>query len=242
MEKKLFITPPALMRWQPKDKVSNVLFLDLNPDFLDEKTIRIDLNIVFRPIPVKRGWLRTKDYYIGSTGARVTFETVGGRVTNYTRATSFKVDYENTYKRSQQSAVRIAPKVETGADINLELGEINLNKDEERTYTAKFSGSERMLSDINLESGVEWEIAIPPGQVIRDYLIGNLYLYVESVWSEKVKEGRIVVRPSDISFFDSQRRHIPGIKTALAMLYKLYQKGITINRENIEVNFQECVE
>jgi len=239
MEKKLFITPPSLMRWRLKDRVSDVLFLDFNPDFLDDGTIRIDLNIVFRPIPVRRGWLQTKDYYVGSTGARVTFEAIGGKVTNYTRATSFKVDYENTYKRSQQSAVRIAPKIETGAETSVELGEFSLNKDEERTYTAKFSGSERMLSDINLENGVEWEIAIPPGQVLRDYLIGNLYLYVESVWGKNMKEGRIVLRPSDISFFDSQRRLIPGIKTGLAMLFKLYQKGIRINRQDVVVNFKQ---
>jgi hypothetical protein len=239
MEKKLFITPPALLRWQPKDEISNVVFLDLNADFLDDKTIRIDLNIVFRPIPIKRGWLQTKDYYVGSTGARVTFEAIGGRVTNYTRATSFKVDYENTYKRSQQSAVRIAPTIETGNDTSIGLGEISMNKDEERTYTAKFSGAERMLSDINLENAVEWEIAIPPGQVLREYLIGNLYLYVESFWDKEGKAGRIVLRPSDISFFDSQRRLIPGMKAGLAMLYKLYQKGIHLNRQNVVVNFKE---
>lgn len=241
MIKKFLVTPPSLLRWRPKGKVSDVVFLDLSPDFLDDKTIRIDLNIVFRPIPVKRGWLQRKDYYVGSTGARLIFETVGGRVTNYTRATSFKVDYENTYKRSQQSAVKITPKIDTGVDSSVEFGEISINKDEERTYTAKFSGSERMLIDINLETGVEWEIAIPPGQVLREYLIGNLYLYVESMWVNHLKQGRITLRPSDISFFDSQRRLIPGVKTALAMLYKLYQKGIRINKEDVVVNFTESV-
>jgi len=239
MAKKLYITPPALMPWQRKDKLSNVLFLDLSPDFLDDETIRIDLNIVFRPIPVKRGWLQIRDYYVGSTGARVTFEAVGGEVKNYTKATSFRVDYENTYKRSQLSAVKVSPKIEIGSDVSLDLGEISLDKDEERTYTAKFSGSERMLSDVDLGNAVEWEIAIPPGQVLRDYLIGNLYLYVESSWQQNKKEGRIELRPSDISFFDSQRRLVGSIKGAFAMLYKLYQKGIRVNRQNVVVTFKE---
>ncbi len=78
MEKRLYITPPSLLRWRPRGERSDVLFLDLEPDFLDEKTIRIDLNIVFWPISITRGWVQTKDYYVGSTGARVVFETVGG--------------------------------------------------------------------------------------------------------------------------------------------------------------------
>jgi hypothetical protein len=241
MSKKLLIAPPALMRWQDKNKVSNVVFLDLNPDFLDDKTMRIDLEIAFNPIPIKRGWLRKKDYYVGSTGARVTFEAIGGRVRDYTRGTFFKVDYENTYKRSQHSAVKMAPKIEVEPSTKIELGEVSLDKDEERTYVAKFSGSERMLSDVNLGNRIEWELAIPPGQVLRQYLMGNLYLYVESVWDKDTTQGRVILRPSDISFFDSQRRLISGVKTGLAMLYKLYQKGIKVNKENVEVNFTESI-
>lgn len=73
MEKRLYITPPSLLRWRPKGERNDVLFLDLEPDFLDEKTIRLDLDIVFWPIPVKRGWVQKKDFYIGSTGALVEF-------------------------------------------------------------------------------------------------------------------------------------------------------------------------
>jgi len=239
MEKKLLIAPPALMRWQDKNKMSNVVFLDLNPDFLDDKTLRMDLEIAFNPIPIKRGWLRKTDYYVGSTGARVTYEAIGGRVTDHTKGTSFKVDYENTLKRLQQSAVKMAPKIEVESTATLELGEVSLDKDEERTYVAKFSGSERLLSDVNLGNRIEWELIIPPGQVVREYLMGNLYLYVESVWDKTTKQGRVILRPSDISFFNPQHRLISGVMTALAMLYKLYEKGIKVNKENVEVNFTE---
>lgn len=84
--------------------------MDLEPDFLDEKTMRIDLNVVFRPIAVRRGWLQKKDYYVGSTGARVVFDTEDGQVKNHTRGMAFKIDYENTYTHLRQAAVKFVSK------------------------------------------------------------------------------------------------------------------------------------
>jgi hypothetical protein len=90
-EKTLYITPPTLLKWLPRDKRNEVVFLDLEPDFLDEKTIRIDLNVVFRPIPIRRGTIRTRDYYVGSTGARVVFEAFLGNVKRYTPAATLEL-------------------------------------------------------------------------------------------------------------------------------------------------------
>src|SRR6202051_1184819 len=124
MEKLLYITPPSLLRWQPKDKRSEVVFLDLEPDFLDDDTIRLDLDIVFRPIPIKHGVIEKADFYIGSTGVRVAFEATGGKVKSYTRGTPFKVDYEKTVKRSRETAVKLSPGLEIGAEAKVEVGEV----------------------------------------------------------------------------------------------------------------------
>lgn len=129
MEKRLYITPPSLLRWRPKGERNDVLFLDLEPDFLDEKTIRLDLDIVFWPIPVKRGWVQKKDFYIGSTGALVEFEATGGKVRNHTRGQPLKVDYETSYTRSRQAEVKISPGLEIGGDAKVELGEVTFGKD-----------------------------------------------------------------------------------------------------------------
>lgn len=239
MEKRLYIDPPVLLRWLPREKTCEVLFLDLEPDFLDDNTIRIDLNIVFRPIPIRRGSSQTRDFYIGSTGARVLFEAFDGRVRSYAKAAPMKVDYEQSYTRSRHSEVTIAPKLEPSKDVSFEIGEVAFSKNIERTFNSSFSGTERVLSDIDLGYGVEWELKLPAGQVVRDYLIGNLFLYVESSWVGQIKGGRIVVRPSDILFFDSNRKMIGDGLRALAMRFVLWRQGIKINSKSIAVNFKE---
>jgi hypothetical protein len=242
MEKKLFIDPPTLLRWMPREERNDVLFLDLEADFLDEHTIRLDLNIVFRPIPIRRGRLQTRDYYVGSTGARVIFEAFLGKIRGYTRTTPLKINYENTYTHSRKASVKIAPNIESGEGFKGEIGEVTFDKNVERTFTTRFSGAERTLSDVNFEHGVEWEVKLPEGQLIRDYLIGNLYLYVESSWDDVTKEGRIEVRPSDLLFFDSDRRVIADRTKVLAMRYALWRKGIRLQRESLIINFREAID
>jgi len=240
MEKKLIINPPTLLRWLPREERNDVLFLDLEADFLDEHTIRLDLNVVFRPIPVRRGTLQMRDYYVGSTGARVIFEAFLGTVKSHTSETPLKVDYQNTYTHSRKSSVKIAPKIDSGEVLKGGLGEITFDKNVERVFTTRFSGAERTLSEVNFEHGVEWELKLPEGQLIRDYLIGNLYLYVESCWDAAVKEGRIEVRPSDLLFFDSDRRVIGNRTKALAMRYALWRQGFQLKRESLIINFREA--
>ena len=96
------------------------------------------------------------------------------------------------------------------------------------------------LSDVNFDHGVEWEVKLPEGQLLRDYLMGNLYLYVESSWNASTKEGRIEVRPSDLLFFDSDRRVIGNPTKALAMRYALWRQGIRLRRESLIINFREA--
>jgi hypothetical protein len=239
MEKKLIFDPPKLLPWLPREERNDVLFLDLEPDFLDEHTIRFDLNVVFRPIPVKRGTIQTKDYYVGSTGARVIFEAFLGKVRSYTPGTLLKVGYKNTYTHTRKASVKIAPKIESGKRLKGELGDVTFDKNVERSFTTQFSGAEKTLADVNLGYGVEWEIKLPEGQLIRDYLIGNLYLYVESSWDTSTKEGKIEVRPSDLLFFDADRRVIGEGMKALAMWFVLQKKGIRLNHESLIINFQE---
>jgi hypothetical protein len=238
VKRKLFIDPPVLLRWVPKEERDEVLFLELEPDFLDENTIRIDLNVVFRPIPIRRGSLQTKDYYVGSTGARVLFETFDGKVKDYTKGSALKVNYESSYSRSRESDAELSPEV-GGKNASLSIGEVSFSRGVKRTFKTSFSGNERVLSDIDLGYGVEWELKLPRGQAIRDYLIGNLFLYVESSWDCKNKGGRIVLRPSDILFFDSERRTIGDGIRALAMRFVLWRQGIRLNSKSVAINFKE---
>jgi hypothetical protein len=237
-EKSLSITPRALLRWLPQEDRSNgVVFLDLEPHFIDEKTIRLDLNIVFRPIPIRRGTISTRDFYVGSTGARVVFEAFHGQVNQYTPAAILDVNYENTYKRSRSNAVKLSPQVEAG-DAKANVGEITFTKDTESTFVTRFTASESVLSLAFLGNAVEWELVLPKHQALRDYLLGNLFLYVESSWDAETKEGMIEVRPSDIRFFDSERRVISDVMNSVAMRWALFKRGIKVKRDSIIVKFK----
>lgn len=240
MGKKLLIDPPKLLRWLPREEQNGDFFLDLEADFLDERTIRFDLNVVFRPIPIRRGKLQKRDYYVGSTGASVAFEAFLGKVGGYTPGKTLKVDYENTYTHSRKASVKIAPKIESGKEFKGEVGEVTFDKNVQRSFTTRFSGAEKTLSDVYLGNRVEWEVKLPEGQLLREYLIGNLYLYVESSWDASTKEGKIEVRPSDFIFFDSNRRAIGGGMKALAMRLILWRLGIRLNNESLIINFREA--
>lgn len=237
-EKTLTVTPPALLQWLPQEDRSNgVVFLDLEPDFIDEKTLRIDLNIVFRSIPIRRGRIRTRDFYVGSTGVRVVFEAFRGKVRQCTPAAILEVNHENSYKRFRSNAVKLSPHVEAG-DSQVNLGEITFTKDTESTFVTRFTASERVLALASFGNGVEWELVLPKRQELRDYLFGNLYLFVESSWDAETKEGMIEVRPSDVLFFDSERRVISEFMNSVAMRWTLYKRGIKVKRDSIIVKFK----
>ena len=238
MHKTLLVDPPRLLRWLPRGERNEIVFLDLEPDFIDENTIRLDIDVVFRPIPIRRGILQSRDYYVGSTGARIVFETFLGRVKDYTRGTALKVDYENTYTRRRSSAAKLAPTVEVG-EVKIAGGEVTFEKNTERSFTTRFAGAERNLSDAYFNYGVEWEVKLPEHQLIRDYLMGNLILFVESSWDVGRKEGRIEVRPSDVLFFDSDRRVNAEKKKAITMRFALWKKGIKLHWDSLEINFRE---
>lgn len=241
MEKRLYINPPSLLRWQPKGERSAIIFLDLEAHYPDDNTIDLDLNIVFRPIAVKHGVLEKKYFYIGSTGARVGFEATDGQVKNYTRGTPFSVEYESTKTRSRGTAFKISPALETGG-VKAEVFETTVEKNNQSTSSAKFSGFELALTTTDLRHGVEWTYIPPPGRVIGDYLEGNLDLHVEAFWKDIAKSGTIEWSPSDVRFFDSERRII-GSKPhkAFLMLYILAtgREGRRVNSEATKINFKE---
>jgi hypothetical protein len=217
--------------------MSDVLYLDLEPDFKD-KTIRIELNVVFWPIALTLPGAQPKtEFYVGSTGARIFFQTNKGKVTEYKRGALLKVDYENSYKRLRNSTVKLSPQIETGSMVKAGAGDVTFEKDEERTFTAKFSGFERVLADTNLGWGVKWDLKLPPGQVIRDYLEGNLYLYVEFSWDNDHRNGSIELTPSDILFFDSNRRVVTNPAKLLAMRF-FVRKQINF-KQNLKVRVKE---
>ncbi len=240
----LHISPPNLLPWlSRKQKENSIILLDLEADSKRSNTLNFHLNIVFNPISIRRGHLTRADFYIGSTGGEIVVDIANGIITDYTNSQTLNVNYSNTTTRRQTSALCLAPSLqsrENGAEFELKAGSVTFDVNSERTLSASFSGSERFLVAMLMDNTLKWVISLPRGeQVVRDFLIGNLYLHAECAWRGECRKGRIAVRPSDVRFFDADRRPL-GPKHSLLMQFALWRKGIRVlNKDGFELNFTD---
>ena len=246
MIKYLLIKPAKLCRWMStKEKLRTLVMFDIEPDLLDERVIRLDINVVFNHIPVRKGFAQKADFYIGTTGAEIFTEFDEGSIRHFTEQTSFNVNYTNTVKHNRKSSVSIKPDIDTKTDqekAKVGAGSISLEKGADRTFTSAFTNKERILIPVHMGSLLRWVITLPRGEkAIRDFLLGNIYLFVVCSWDvsgDTFGCGRVGVRPSDVRFFDDERRALSKRKSLL-MLCELWLKGIHIhNNKGITTSFK----
>lgn len=232
----LVVDPPLLLPWlSSQEKLRAVVLLDLEADITGIEALRLDLNVVFNPIPVRRGSLQKMDYYIGTTGAEIVLDTVAGSVTNFTAEQSIDVNYSNTVEHCRKSTVAIKPTLEGkdgGRELKAGFGEFRWEKDATRSFKSAFACQERILSPIQMGSVLRWIINLPRGEkVIRDFLAGNLFLFAECSWTGGKPYGKVSVRPSDVRFFDDERRPLKRM-TSIAMLFALWKNGVAIGHKD----------
>ena len=237
MARKILIDPPRLMCWLPEDMQTGVIFLELEPDFPTGETFRLDLNVIFRPVAIRRGFVQKQDFYVGSTGARIEVRIKDGKITTYTKKKSIKVGYEETDTHSRKAEVSISPKIEVGKDISLEPGEVTFGKDVARSHTNKYSGTEQTLAVAAASKYILWELADTPNKVIREYQLRNLYLFLEASTKKEV-EGKIIVRPSDIRYFGPDHKKLSWTKSFF-MDCSMSIGGKNIDENDIELEYRE---
>jgi len=239
----LRIKPPFLLPWlSATEKRSNVVVLDFEADGEDAHTLRLDLNVAFTPIPVRRGVVTRVDYYVGSTEADIAVTALHGRVINHTPSVPLKVSYSNTTKVDRKTGLRLSPAVTAKAgetEAEVEMGSISRTAGRSASFTAKFENEERQLNALLLGDAVEWSLRFPQtAMVIQDFLQGNLYLFAECNWPIMPRSGSIAIRP-DIQFFDHTRRLL-GRMQSLAMRCVLWKHGITLQHwDGFSVDFEE---
>lgn len=240
----MLIDPPCLIRWMPnKDKKASIILLDMEVDIIGEGRLRFDLNVAFKAIPVHRGIIQKADYYIGSTGAHIIFETDKGSVFNYTvERDPLKVNHTNTVTRTRNSSASLKPAItnkEGDKEVKLELGEISWSAKVDSVFVSTFSCNERSLNSIYMESAIHWLLNLPRGErVISDYLVGNLWLFAECLWKDTSPSGDLSVRPSDVRFFNDDKRPLPSYKS-IAMLYSMWRQNIKLpDYKGVKTHFQ----
>ncbi|MBN1552287.1 hypothetical protein JW979_12515 [bacterium] len=240
--KTLIISPPKIIPWlSMEEKENSIVLLDFEVDGLDDGALRFDLNVVFNSIPVKRGLIQKVDYYIGSSGAEVAINFDHGIIKDYSGEQILSVDYSNSVTHRRNSNITIKPNFSRKGnqeEVKVGLGAISLGRGLEKTFSCSFECTERILSTINMENFLRWIVTLPRGEkAVRDYLIGNLYLYVKCFSKNSNLNGTIKVRLSDIRFFDDERRPLSK-KKSLVMLYTIWKQGIHIqNKNGFEVDF-----
>lgn len=239
----LRISPPNILPWlSAEERRRTVVLFDFDADTECERTLRFTLNVIFRPISIPVGLVNQRDYYVGSTGADIFVETKDGSILQFTRGATLSVDYSNTTRRQRSSLVSLAPALKTknGAkELEAKLGSITFGAEQEQVLAAKFSSEERALVAINLGDTIHWSVALPRGErIIRDFLLGNLNLYAVCRWPRDPMRGRISARPSDVRFFDPDRRPL-GATQSIVMAFVLWRKGITVqNSDGMYVEFE----
>jgi len=243
----LSVDPPLIIPWlSVEERQENILLLDFDADIDPAPhTLRVDLNVVFNPISVRRGTITHVDYYIGSTGAEIIIEATKGTIHDHTRAAKLDVSYSNSSKIWRKAGLNLAPAVKVkieSKEIESKLGTISRDAADEKLFTATFSSEERFLAPVLIGDTIKWTITLPRGEkVIRDFLIGNLYLFAKCTWKSAIKSGSVSVHPSDVRFFDSNRRPIGSMRSIL-MQYVLWKRSVKIrNIDGFRITYREVV-
>jgi hypothetical protein len=238
----LTITPPATIPWlSPEEKKQSIVLVDIEADFVKQTNFRLDLNVIFNPLAITRRGITQADFYVGSTGAEITLQFDGYTIKDYTKNMTILAEHANSSTRRRISSLKISPGVKTSSGAvssEVKLGDISLERDEEKKFEVRFSCAECFLTSACMGSLVKWGLNLPRGEkVFRDFLFGNLYLFGDCDFTSSEICGSVSVRPSDVLFFDNERRVMSKLKS-ISMLYVLYKRGVSVgNRDGIFLNF-----
>lgn len=241
---RLRVEPPLLIPWlSERERQANIMLLDLDADVEADATLRLDLNVVFNPLSVRRGVVKKVDYYVGSTGAEVSVQATGGAVSEHTQAATLDVNYSNTSKKQRKVGLSLTPVVKAkdgSAEVDATIGSITHEAAQETSVSATFASKERYLAPLRIGDTIKWTITLPRGEkVIRDFLTGNLYLFAKCAWASGPRSGTISIRPSDVRFFDHDRRPISTIRSLL-MWFILWERYVKIeNSDGFRIEFKE---
>jgi hypothetical protein len=237
----VLLVTPNLSPWLSEDdRKRNVVLLDMCPDVPGTNRLRLDLNVIFSPIPVRHGLTQRADYWVAPTTVRVELVTKAATIGDHTEAIPLKATYKNSFSRAQSQTIKLSPSMQIptpAGPISASASEFSYQSQKQYTFETSYSGSEFVLTPTSYGDRIRWELVIPRGQkIIRDFLAGNLYLYGECDWTSLPLDGHIEVVP-DVRFF-SPERHPLGQMQSLAMQLILWSKRIRIlNRDGFITNF-----
>jgi hypothetical protein len=238
----LLTTPPRLLAFMSDEQKSrSLLLIDLKTRVVSEISSRFDLILIFRSVAIRRGIITPSDYYVGTTGASIVLKAFNGDVVEYSGSSKLAVEHEVTIGKESSTGAKLTPelKMKVGAnELETRIGSTEAAQKDTATLHIKFSSEEMPLVALNLKDAVEWQIDTHRGEkAIRDFLVGTVQLYAVFHWATLTKAGRLRANPTDILFFDRNRRPLSR-RSSLLMLWVLWKRGIKIDT-GVDVSFSE---
>tara|TARA_Y100000588_G_scaffold224813_1_gene238766 strand:- start:1081 stop:1821 length:741 start_codon:yes stop_codon:yes gene_type:complete len=218
----------------------NIIWLDMQIDTVDSNRLRFDFDIAFNPISERRGGITRKDYYIGSTGAEIQIEFQNGNIVDHSKEKILNVDYKVSKTFTRNSDLVFKPSIKVKGKGEFDLGELKYHKSDEINILASFKGEERTLASVVHKKGIRWNISLPRTQnVVRDYIIGNLYLFIIVARNKLPNKGSINVKPSDVLFFGPNKTPLGSRKSWLMKVYLKRKGKVPYNQDGFQIHFKE---
>lgn len=241
MPYKLQISKTVLMRWLSSEiRNQRIALVDLEPDLIDNGDLHLDFNVIFQPIRIERRLIgEYAQYFIGCTAAIIEVEATNGKIEKYTTEHKLDVNYQNSRTRKRNSNFKIAPELQfksNGSETKMKVVEFGFEAGSESTFSANYTGKERILTAQDMGDAIRWEVVMPRGErVVSDFFSGNLYLFADCSWKSFPARGKFFAKASRVAFFDQNRSPF-GKARSLMMEFILYKKGISI-KEGTNVDF-----
>lgn len=232
--KVIIVEPPHLMRFMTEKQLKeNVVLMDIEPDFLDDGTLRIDIKVAFDrmriPIVPKGERYRKKALYVGSTEAEIFLVVDAGQIIQHTEDQTIKAKYTNTSEYTRTSQV----------SLKSDAKGITLGAGQKRSFSVSFSG-QRELKALNKTRLVKWVLAMPRGEnAVGDFLHEDLHLYGCCAADHPIS-GTVRVSLSDISYFGHDKRPLGRLKS-LYLDHILHERGYDMipGESGWKVSFRE---
>ena len=183
----------------------------------------IQIGVAFLPVPIKKGFVEIREFYIGITGARFRLDSEHAQLADRTPRALLNVQYESSTKSGSTNQESYA----TGgkSPIGVKINKSNTVNSERK---AKYSHGEYIFEAVELERSVVWSLRPHLGEkAVAEYLQGNLHITAEATWESSLPVILSKAEPTDRRFFDSRGRFLSGRKF-VALLAKLIVSGFEL--------------
>jgi hypothetical protein len=225
------------------DHPNSVVLLTLGADALANDRFRLDLDVSFRAVPIRRRGSATvlgqELFYAAVSGAIVTVVSEAADFVDHTEARSVDVRRSIVDEHLQQSDLELLAHGTAPQSGGHPLS-IRLSKRRGNTHTSVFDVNEYTLQIVKSPGTLRWDFLTPRGAcVVQDFVQGNLHLFAVVGWCSQKRSGRIRVEPLSTRFYDAGRRPLGAWRSLFMKLALLVSGEEQVkNYEGFSVQFR----